>query len=80
MGEGRKRQVEDDTGSRSPNPACRRSRILVALMLTWKRQHHSAAPWMTKQPSLGTALLAPHGEGPRKGGLNKARFHTYPVG
>ena len=27
---------------------------------------------MTKQPSLGTALLAPHGDGPRKGGLNKA--------
>ena len=27
---------------------------------------------MTKQPSLGTALLAPNGEGPRKGGLKKA--------
>ena len=26
----------------------------------------------TKQPSLGTALLAPHGDGPIKGGLNKA--------
>ena len=47
------------------------------LMLTWRRQHHSAAPWMTKQPSLGIALLAPNGEGPRKGGLNKAHlFHT----
>ncbi|WP_419594855.1 hypothetical protein, partial [Thiolapillus sp.] len=32
----------------------------------------SAALWATKQPSLGTALLAPHGDGPRKGGLNKA--------
>ena len=30
---------------------------------------------MTKQPSLGTALLAPHGDGPRKGGLNKAHLH-----
>ena len=47
------------------------------LMLIWRRQHHSAAPWMTKQPSLGIALLAPNGQGPRKGGLNKARlFHT----
>ena len=27
---------------------------------------------MAKQPSLGTALLPPHGDGPRKGGLNKA--------
>ena len=27
---------------------------------------------MTKQPSSGTALLAPHGDGSRKGGLNKA--------
>ena len=31
---------------------------------------------MTKQPSLGIALLAPHGEGPRKGGLTKAHPHT----
>ena len=31
-----------------------------------------AALWATKQPSLGTALLVPHGDGPRKGGLNKA--------
>ena len=28
----------------------------------------------TKQPYLRTALLAPHGEGPRKGGLTKARL------
>ena len=32
---------------------------------------------MTKQPFLGTALLAPRGEGPRKGGLNKA-YLLYP--
>ena len=31
-----------------------------------------AAPWTTKQPFSGTALLAPHGEGPRKIGLNPA--------
>ena len=30
-----------------------------------------AALWATKQPSLGTALLVPHGDGPRKGGLSK---------
>ena len=30
-----------------------------------------AALWATKQPSLGTALLAPNGNTPRKGGLNK---------
>ena len=44
-------------------------------MLTRRRQHHSAAPWTTKQPFLGRALLAPHGEGPRKGGLTKVRLH-----
>ncbi|KAJ7406007.1 hypothetical protein WISP_136332 [Willisornis vidua] len=31
---------------------------------------------MTKQPFPRTALLAPHGEGPRKGGLNKAHILT----
>ena len=36
------------------------------------RQQHSATLWLTKQPSFGTALVAPHGDGPRKGGLNKA--------
>ena len=50
------------------------------LLLTWRQQHHSAASCTTKQPSLGIALLAPHGERPRKGGLNKACFLTYPVG
>ena len=44
-------------------------------MLTRRRQHRPAAPCTTKQPYLGTALLAPHGEGPRKGGLKKARLH-----
>ena len=29
---------------------------------------------MTKQPSLGKALLAPYGDGSRKGGLSKAHF------
>ena len=36
-----------------------------------RQQQHSAALWATKQPSLGTALLAPHGDGARKCGLNK---------
>ena len=44
------------------------------LLLTWRRQQHPAAPWTSKQPYSGTALLAPHGEGPRKGGLTKARL------
>ena len=29
---------------------------------------------MTKQPSLETTLLAPHGRRPKKGGLNKAHL------
>ena len=75
MGKRRRRQMKDVTGSRSLNPACRRFRILVAWLLTRRRQHHSAAPWTTKQPFLGRALLAPHGEGPRKVGLTKVRLH-----
>ena len=75
MGKGRRRQVKDVTGSRNLNPACRRFRILVAWLLTRRRQHHAAAPWTTKQPFLGRALLAPHGEGPRKGDLTIVRLH-----
>lgn len=41
-------------------------------MLTCGRQHHTAAPLLTKQPSLGTTLLASYGEWLSKGGLNKA--------
>ena len=37
-----------------------------------RRQHHLTAARMTKQPSSEMALLAPQGEGPRKGGLTKA--------
>ena len=37
-----------------------------------RQQQHSAALRASKHPSLGTALLAQHGVGPRKGGLNKA--------
>ena len=36
----------------------------------------SAAVPATEQPSLGTALLPPSGEGPRKGGLKKACLTT----
>ena len=68
----RKRQVLNDTGSRSLNCACRRLRCIGCLSVELIQQQHSAALLATKQPSLGTALLAPHGDGPRKGGLNKA--------
>ena len=42
------------------------------LSVDLRQQQHLAALWATKQPSLGTALLAPHRDKPRKGGLNKA--------
>ena len=56
----------------SLNSACRRLSCNGRLSVDLRQQQHSAALWATKQPSLGTALLAPHGDGPRKGGLNKA--------
>ena len=68
----RKGQVLDGTGSRSLNSACRRLSCVGRLSVDLRQQQHSAALWATKQPSLGTALLAPHGDGPRKSGLNKA--------
>ena len=68
----RKRQVLDGTGSRSLNSACRRLSCIGRLSVDLRQQQHSAALWATKQPSLGTALLAPHGDEPRNGGLNKA--------
>ena len=68
----RKRQVLDGTESRSFNSACRRLSCVSRLSVDLRQQRHSAALWATKKPSLGTALLAPHGDGPRKGGLNKA--------
>ena len=64
-----KRQVLDGTGSRSLNSACRRLSRINRLSVDRRQQQHSAALWATKQPSLGTALPAPHGDGPRKGGL-----------
>ena len=73
----RKRQVLDGTGSRSLNSACRRLSCIGRFSVDLRQQQHSAALWATKQPSLGTALLAPHGDGPTKGGLNKA-FLTPP--
>ena len=66
-----KRQVPDGTGSRSLNSACRRLSCIGRLFVDLRQQQHLAALWVSKQPSLGTALLAPHGDGPIKGGLNK---------
>ena len=67
----RKRQRLDGTGSRSLNSACRRLSCIGRLSVDLGQQQHSAALWATKQPSLGTALLASHGDGPRKDGLNE---------
>ena len=72
MEKGRKQQVLGGIGSHNPNCACRRLSCIGRLSVDLRQQQHSAALWATKQPSLGTALLAPHGDGPRKGGLNKA--------
>ena len=52
--------------SQSPLFSC-----IGCLSVDLRKQQHLAAFRVTKQPSLGTAVLAPHGEGPRKGGLNK---------
>ena len=41
-----------------------------------RQQLHPSAPWTTKQPSLGTALLTLRGEGPRKCGLTEARLSS----
>ena len=68
----RKRQVLDGIGSHSLNSACRQLSCIGRLSVDLRQQQHSAALWATKQPSLGTALLAPHGDKPREGGLNKA--------
>ena len=68
----RKRQVLDGPGSHSLSFACRRLSCISRLSVDLRQQQNSTALWVTKQPSLGTALLSPHGDGPRKGGLNKA--------
>ena len=67
-----KRQVQDGTGSHSLNSACRWLSSIGRLSFDLRQQQHSAALWATKQLSLGTALLAPHGDRPGEGGLNKA--------
>jgi len=41
-------------------------------LLKWR--HDSAAPIVTEQPFLGTALLTSLEEGARKGALKKAHF------
>ena len=53
----RKRQVLDGTGSRSLSSVCRRLSSIGRLSVDLRQQQHSAALWVTKQPSLGTALL-----------------------
>ena len=68
----RRRQVLDGTESRSLHSACRRLSCIGRWSVDPRQQQHSAALWATKQPSLGTALPAPHGDGPSKGGLNRA--------
>ena len=65
-------QVLDVTGSRCLNSTCRQLSYIGCLSINPRQRQHLAALWVTKQPSLGTALLAPHGDGPRKDGLNKA--------
>ena len=74
MDKKRIRQVLHGTGSRSVSFACRQlsCRPVGCLTVDLRQQQHSPALWATKQPSLGTVLLAPHGDGPRTGGLNKA--------
>ena len=74
MEKSRNRQVLDGFGSRSLNSAGRRLSCIGRLSVDLRQQQHSAALLATKQPSLGTALLAPHGDIPRKGGVNKACF------
>ena len=64
--------LADGTRSRSLNSACRRLCCIDHLSVDLGQQQHSAALWASKQPSLGTTLLVPHGDVPRKGGLNKA--------
>ena len=68
----RKQQALDGTGNHSLNSACRRLGCIGHLFVDPRQKQHLAAPWVAKQPSLGTALLVPHGDGPRKGGLNRA--------
>ena len=64
--------LPDGTRSCSLNSACRWLSCIGRLSVDLRQQQHSAALWATKQPSLGTALLAKHGDGAREGGPNKA--------
>ena len=73
-GEEVKRQVQDGTGSRSLNSACRQLSCIGRLSVDLRQQQHLAALWATKQPSLGKALLAPRGDGPREVGIHRTCF------
>ena len=68
----RKRQVLCGTGIRSLDSACRQLSCIDRLSVDQRQQQYSLALWASKQPSLGTTLLAPHRDGARKGGLNKS--------
>ena len=48
------------------------SSVVLVLSVDLRQQQHPAAFCATKQPFLGTALLAPHGDGHGKGDLNIA--------
>ena len=67
-----KQQILDGTGKCRLNSACRWLSCIGCFSVDLRQQQHSAVLWVTKQTSLGTALLAPHGDTPKKGGLNKA--------
>ena len=43
--------------------------LLLENYFCLRQQQHLAALWVTKQPFSGTALLASHGDRPRKAGL-----------
>ena len=65
------RQVLDGTGSLGLNCACRRLSCIGRLPGDLRQQQHLAALCANKQSSLKAALLALHGDKPRKGGLKK---------
>ena len=67
-----KRQALDGTGSHSLKSAYRQHSCIGCLSVDLRQQQNSAALWVTKQLSLGTALLVPNGDEPRKNGVNKA--------
>ncbi|XP_072178194.1 craniofacial development protein 2-like [Diadema setosum] len=66
-------------GAASHGPTLRRSGQGWSSYSLPGQGHSSAATLTTEQPSSGTALLPPHGEGSRKGDLKKNLPHLHPV-